>query len=326
MTDPTATGPGPGEVDVRPLLDPELKPVLDAFELPPLDRDAIASIRAAAFPAPELSDAVVRTDHLVPARVAADPPVPARVHRPAGAEGPLPAIVTIHGGGYVIGSYAMDDVVLDRWCSALGVVGVSVEYRLAPDTPYPGPLEDCYAALCWAHDNADSIGVDRAHLGVSGISAGGGLAAALALLARDRGEVPLAFQLLDCPMLDDRQRTHSLAAPGLYVWTAGSNEFGWRSYLGSLYGSDDVPAYAAAARATDLAGLPPACVVVGSIDGFRDEDVDYAQRLNQAGVPCELHVVAGLPHAYLLVPGAAAVRDAEHCKERWLARQLAGGT
>jgi triacylglycerol lipase len=124
-------------------------------------------------------------------------------------------------------------------------------------------------------------------------------------------------------MLDDRQQTPSIGADGLYVWGPGSNEFGWRSYLGSLYGSDEVPFYAAAARATDLTGLPPTCVVVGAIDGFRDEDIDYAQRLNQAGVPCELHVIAGLPHAYLLVPGAAAVQLATYAMDDWLARQLA---
>ena len=123
-------------------------------------------------------------------------------------------------------------------------------------------------------------------------------------------------------MLDDRQATPSLRSEGLYVWDAASNEFGWRSYLGHLYGSDDVPPYAAAARATDLTGLPPTCIVVGSIDGFRDEDVDYARRLNQAGVPCELHVIAGLPHAYQLVPDAQAVRLATLCKDDWLARQL----
>ena len=306
--------------DVRGLLDPELRPVLDAFELPPLDHDGIAAMRSASFAAPELSDAVARTDHLVPG----DPPVRVRVHRPVGLEGRLPAIVTIHGGGYVIGSYDMDDPVLDRWCPALGIVGVSVDYRLAPETPYPGPLDDCYAALRWTVDHADELGIDPGCIGVSGLSAGGGLAAALALRARDRGEIPLAFQLLDCPMLDDRQRTPSIRAPGLYVWSSASNEFGWRSYLGELYQSDDVPVYAAPARATQLGGLPPACVIVGSIDGFRDEDIDYAQRLNQAGVPCELHVIAGLPHAYLLVPGAAAVQQAARCRDDWLARQLAG--
>ena len=149
------------------------------------------------------------------------------------------------------------------------MIGVSVEYRLAPETSYPGPLDDCYSALRWTYDNADELGIDKERIGIYGLSAGGGLAAVLALLARDRGEIPVAFVLLDCPMLDDRQRTPSIRAEGLYVWGSGSNAFGWRSYLGALSGSDDVPAYAAAARATDLAGLPPTCVVVGSIDGFR---------------------------------------------------------
>jgi acetyl esterase/lipase len=247
-----------------------------------------------------------------------------RVHRAKDAPGLLPAIVTIHGGGYVIGSYDMDSPLLERWCPALGVVGVSVEYRLAPETSYPGPLEDCYAALRWTYDHAHKLGIDKDRIGLYGLSAGGGLAAALALLARDRGEVPLAFVLLDCPMLDDRQQTASIGAEGLYVWGSGSNEFGWRSYLGALYGSDEVPSYAAAARAADLTRLPPTCVIVGSIDGFRDEDIDYAQRLNQAGVACELHVIAGLPHAYLLVPGAAAVQLAMYCMDDWLTRQLSG--
>jgi acetyl esterase/lipase len=306
-------------VNVENLLDPELRPVLDAFELPAIDAEGVAAMRSASFVSPDLSDAVTRTDHEVPG----DPPVPVRVHRPKDAEGLLPAILTIHGGGYVIGSYDMDSPLLDRWCPNLGVVGVSVEYRLAPETSYPGPLEDCYAALRWTYDHAHKLGIDKERIGIYGLSAGGGLAAALALLARDRGEVPLAFVLLDCPMLDERQRTQSINAEGLYVWGSGSNEFGWRSYLGALYGSDEVPAYAAAARAADLAGLPPTCVIVGSIDGFRDEDIDYAQRLNQAGVPCELHVIAGLPHAYLLVPGAAAVQLAMHCMDDWLTRQLA---
>jgi acetyl esterase/lipase len=316
--DPLSTSSTPA-VDVRPLVDPQLREILGAFELPTIDAAGIATLRSTPFPSLPLSDAVERTEHQVPG----DPAVPVRVHRPAGKNGNLPALLTVHGGGYVIGTYDMDDALLDRWCPTRGMVGVSVEYRLAPETPYPGPLEDCYAAPRWTHDHADELGIDRDRIGVYGLSAGGGLAAALALLARDRGEVPLAFQLLDCPMLDDRQTTPSIRAENLYVWSAEANAFGWRSYLGERYGSDDVPPYAAAARATELAGLPPSCVVVGSIDGFRDEDVDYAQRLNQAGVPCELHVLAGLPHAYLMAPGAAAVRLAAHCMDDWLARQLA---
>ena len=313
-----------GVVDVTELIDPALRPIFDSFELPTIDEDGIATLRNTPFPAPEPAAGVVRTEHLVPGAAPADPPVPVRVYRPATAEGSLPAVVTIHGGGYVIGTYDMDGPTLDRWCLELGVVGVSVQYRLAPETPYPGPIDDCYAALQWAYEHAAELGVDRDAIGVYGLSAGGGLAAALALLARDRGKVPLAFQLLDCPMLDDRGGTPSIRARGLRIWKADSNEFGWRSYLGRRYGTDDVPPYAAAARATDLNGLPPSCIVVGAIDGFRDEDVDYASRLNQAGVPCELHVIAGLPHAYLLAPEAPAVQLAERCKGDWLARQLAG--
>jgi len=306
-------------VNVESLLDPALRPVLDAFELPPLDPQSVAAIRSVSFKVDGLSDAVERADEVVPG----DPPVKVRVHRPRGVTGPLPAIVTMHGGGYVIGSYDLDDPLLDRWCPELGMVGVSVDYRLSPEATYPDALDDCYAALRWTYDNAAALGIRSDQVGLYGLSAGGGLAAVLALLARDRAEVPLAFQVLDCPMLDDRQRTASIHADGLYVWDLQSNGFGWRSYLGELYGTDDVPAHAAAARAGVLAGLPPTCVVVGSIDGFRDEDVEYAQRLNQAGVSCELHVIAGLPHAYLLVPDAPAVQLASRCVEDWLRRRLA---
>ena len=182
-------------VNVKHLLDPELRPVLDAFELPAIDAEGVATMRSASFASPDLSDAVVRTEHEVPG----EPPVPVRVHRAKGAEGLLPAIVTIHGGGYVIGSYDMDSPLLDRWCPGLGVVGVSVEYRLAPETPYPGPLEDCYAALRWTYDNADELGIDKDRIGLYGLSAGGGLAAALALLARDRGEVAAGLRAARLP-------------------------------------------------------------------------------------------------------------------------------
>ena len=189
----------------------------------------------------ELSDKVERKDYVVPG----DPDVVIRVHRPVGASGPLPCFYAIHGGGYVLGSYAMDDARFDAWCPEFGCVGVSVEYRLAPETPYPGPLDDCYLGLKWVYDHHDEIGVDPEHIGIGGVSAGGGLAAGLALLARDRGEVPLRFQLLDCPMLDDRQTTPSSQLDGLHVWNRHSNTYGWRSYLGDLYGTADVPPYAA---------------------------------------------------------------------------------
>ena len=238
-----------------------------------------------------------------------DPEVPVRVHQPKGADHLLPCVFSMHGGGYVIGSYDMDDPIFDELCPKLGVVGVSVEYRLAPETPYPGPLEDCYRGLRWTHEHAEELGIDARCIGVTGVSAGGGLAAALALLARDRGEVPVAFQLLDSPMLDDRQITESSQQDELPVWSRGSNTFGWKAYLGELYGRDDVPYTAAPARAPDLSGLPPAFVSVGAVDGFRDEDVDYALRLNQAGVPTELHVYPGACHGYQLASDAPVTKQ-----------------
>ena len=227
----------------------------------------------------------------------------------------------MHGGGYMIGSYDMDDSMFDDRCATLDIVGVSVEYRLAPTTPYPGPLEDCYLGLKWTFDHAEELGIDRDRIGVTGVSAGGGLAAALALLARDRGEVPIAFQLLDCPMIDDRQETYSSQLGGLPVWSRESNEFGWRSYLGGLYGSSEIPYTAAPARADDLTGLPPAFISVGSVDGFLDEDVDFALRLNRAGVPCELHVYPGACHGYQMVAGSPIVAQSRADIVDWLARQ-----
>lgn len=306
-------------VNVRDLLDPELRGAFDAWPMPPVDQ-CIAAGRSAPRPNPPLSDAVTRTEHTVPG----DPPVAVRVHRPRGVSGPLPAIVSLHGGGYVVGSYDSGDPLFDDWCPRLGVVGIAVEYRLAPETPYPGPLEDCYTVLRWAYANAEELGLQRDKIGLHGLSAGGGLAAGLALLARDRGEVPVAFQALDCPMLDDRQATGSINAEGLYVWTKAHNELGWRSYLGELHGRDDIPPYAVPARAGDLTGLPPTGIVVGAIDGFADECIDYAQRLTRASVPCDLHVIAGLPHAYRAAPGAAAVRQATRDLDDWIARQIAG--
>jgi acetyl esterase/lipase len=304
-------------MSTRDLLDPEVAAVASLVPFADLNQEILATLRGAFAMEAPASAVVTRTNVEVPG----DPAVPLRVHRANGAEGVLPCVYSIHGGGYVLGSNTMDDPQLEQWCPKLGIVGVSVDYRLAPETPYPGPLEDCYRGLVWTHEHADELGIDPERIGVMGVSAGGGLAAALAILARDRGEVQVAFQLLDSPMLDDRQTTASSRQDDLAVWSRGSNTFGWQSYLGARYGSDDIPATAAPARATDLSGLPPALVSVGAVDGFRDEDVEYARRLNQAGVPTELHVYPGACHGFtMLAPHAAVTQQCLRNMEDWLRR------
>jgi acetyl esterase/lipase len=197
-----------------------------------------------------------------------------------------------------------------------------VEYRLAPETPYPGPLEDCYAGLRWVYENAGKLGIDRARLGIGGASAGGGHAAGHALRTRDRGEIPLAFELLIYPMIDDTMTSRSSSCQ-VPIWPPKSNDSGWRAYLGDHFGGE-VPQYAAASRAKELAGLPPAYIAVGALDGFLDEDVDYAMRLTHAGVPTELHVYPGGPHGFDgLLPGTALARRARADIEGWLARMFA---
>ncbi|MEZ5408960.1 MAG: alpha/beta hydrolase [Acidimicrobiales bacterium] len=300
-------------------LHPAIEATRDLVPIPDIDAQVLPVLRATPLTAPiELSDEVERTDHVV----SEDPKVIVRVHRPKGATGPLPCVYSIHGGGYIIGSYEMDDAKFDVWCAQHNIVGVSVEYRLSPETPYPGPLEDCYAGLKWTFDHAAEIGVDPAKIGITGVSAGGGLCAGLALLARDRGEVPVQFQLLDCPMIDDRQDTPSSQLEGLIVWSKVSNTFGWRSYLGDLYATDAIPPYAAASRATDLSGLPEAYVSVGGADGFRDEDIVYAMRLYDAGVPTELHVYPGAPHGVAVWAETDVAQRYNRDQQDWLRRQL----
>ncbi|MBW8754232.1 MAG: alpha/beta hydrolase [Sphingomonadales bacterium] len=211
-----------------------------------------------------------------------------------------PAILHTHGGGFIIGK-AEDSVRdLQMICRELDCVAVSVDYRLAPETTYAGSIEDNYAGLKWLHANAAELGADRARIAVMGESAGGGHAALLAITARDRGEVPLAFQCLIYPMLDDRTGSSRQVPPhvGTLIWTAESNRFGWESFLGQKPGGTTAPKGAVPARVADLAGLPPAFIGVGTLDLFCDEDVDYAQRLNAAGVPTELIVVEGAFHGF----------------------------
>jgi acetyl esterase/lipase len=314
------TSPG-----IRALVDPEIAAALAALplELGKLGPETLLEQRAmvaALLANAEPAAGVESVDHVVPG----EPDVTLRVHRPrAGTNGPRPCIYWIHGGGLVMGDYRMSDPELTRWCASFDCVAVSVEYRLAPEHCYPAALDDCYSGLAWVLENAEELGVDQRRIGVGGGSAGGGLAAALALIARDRGEIAPAFQLLLAPMLDDRQQTASSRWEDAWTWPPSANRFGWQSYLGELYGGD-VPEYAAAARARDLSGLPPTFIRVGSIDSFVDEDVLYAQRLIAAGVPTELHVYPGGPHGFeTLAAGAVLAQRAKRDVDEWLRAMLA---
>jgi acetyl esterase/lipase len=243
----------------------------------------------------------------------ASPPVEARmIPGPAGAPqvrvyiagatpgAKKPAVLHFHGGGYVMGTAATARRGIQQLVLAHDCVAVTVEYRLAPETHFPGPLEDNYAALRWMHTHADELGIDTTCIAVKGESAGGGHAAALTIAARDRGEFPVCFQVLIYPMLDDRTASSTPASPflGHYVWTPQSNRFGWTSLLGVPAGLAKVPSGAVPARVKNLSSLPPAFIGVGSIDLFAPEDIDYAGRLLSAGIATELHVVPGAFHAF----------------------------
>jgi acetyl esterase/lipase len=302
-------------MDVATNLDPEIAAALAAtpignidfgsftFETVPAMREAMASTP----PPPLPPTTTVSREVTVPGATGYDPTV--RVYSPPGEGSGRPCVYWIHGGGYLFGSGLNVDARINRWVEEFDCVAVSIDYRLAPEHPYPAPLDDCYAGLLWSAQHADELGIDPARIVVVGASAGGGLAAGLAILARDRGEVSLAFQLLIYPMIDDTNTSTSSRIQGAPVWSRQANDLGWRAYLGERFGTDDVPAYAAPARVDDVTGLPPAWIGVGSLDVFRDEDITYALRLLQAGINTELHVYPGAPHGFeMIVPTARVSR------------------
>jgi acetyl esterase/lipase len=312
-------------------LDPELRPVLEAMLVasPDFSSEGLPQMRAALKALfgdnrPAWPDSVSVTDVQVPGPFG-QPDVTLRVYRPADAVGPVAALYWMHGGGMMIGSIDMDNDLMIGAVQRLGLAAISVEYRLAPENPHPAPVEDCYAGLVWLAAHASDYGIDPDRIAVGGSSAGGGLAAAVVLLARDRGGPAIAFQLLLEPMLDDRALTPSSTAyDGSIIWDRNDNRRGWTALLGDQVGTEGVSPYAAPARASDLAGLPPALVDVGEVETFRDESIEYAQRLLKAGVSTELHVYPGAFHGFdLIAPDSRLGRRAWDL--RWTALACALG-
>ena len=236
------------------------------------------------------------------------PEVTVCLHQPANNPNRLPALLWLHGGGYILGNMHQGELFSKMLVNALQCKVVCVEYRLAPEHPFPAPLDDCYAALKWLSTHGAELGIDNDRIAVGGASAGGGLAAGLALLARDRAEVGITFQLLIQSMIDDRNIAPvSDQNPDTLIWGREDNLIGWRSYLGCEPGGKGVPSYASPARATDLAGLPPAFIAVGELDLFLSENLAYGQGLIQAGVSTELHVYPGAYHGFHNLAPEAAV-------------------
>ncbi len=312
-------------------LDPELRAVVEKLPTDrPVDLKDIPKARTkmnkmvsallASFPPVE---GVTSQDQFAPG-AQGDPAVRVRVYRPTHQPRKLPALLWIHGGGYVMGAIDHDDRLMAQLVNRIGLVAVSVDYRLAPEHPFPAPVEDCYAGLKWLYAHASELGVEPSRIAIGGASGGGGLAAGLALLTRDRGEVPVAFQLLIYPMIDDRNDTPaSHAITDTRMWHRESNRLGWKAYLGRDCGGTGVSPYAAASRATDLTKLPPAYIPVGALDLFVDENIEYAQRLIQAGVPTELHVYPGAFHGFdLFAPSAKVSKQFKADRDSALKRAL----
>ncbi len=282
------------------LVDPELLDALDFFPVelmtaigddPPKAREMFQPLWDA------LADELLNSPVTIEERTIPSPDgdIGVVIYQPP-TPAPRGGLLWIHGGGYIVGSGRNDPHGIG-FAEHVGCTVVSVDYRLAPESTYKEAISDCFGALCWLADNADALGVDPARIAIGGASAGGGLSAALALYNRDHKGPDLAYQLLIYPMIDDRHDSPSgYAITHPTVWNRALSLKAWKMYLGAEYGSDKVSPYAAAARAGDLSGLPPALVTVGMLDLFRDENIDYAQRLMAAGVPTDLQVYPGMYH------------------------------
>jgi len=316
-------------------LDAELQLAYDAYraeepELAPMSIEMLPGIRAEVDAEVAALEDLSRGGRFIVSQPSVpgldgDPEIPLLVCTPADAPASRPLLYYMHGGGFFCNDHRTGLDQLLEMAERFGVTLISVGYRLAPQHPYPAQINDAYAGLLWAADHADEVGIDPARVVVTGTSAGGGLSAALALTVRDKGGPRLLGQLLMCPMLDDRNDSASaMQMDRIDSWNRSYNGFGWSSLLGDVQGGADVPQYAAPARATDLTGLPPAFLDVGSAECLRDEILAYASQIWQAGGKAELHVWPGGTHAFdREVPAARISKAAVAARLNWLERLLA---
>ncbi len=311
------------------LVDPELRPILElapdmgvSLDKLPATRGVIAAMTQMGL---EAADQRVTAKEYFAPGYNGGPEVRVVLYKPVDLPQGAPVVLQIHGGGFLFGTAELGDPRNRAMALSIGCAIVSVEYRLAPETAFPGGLDDCYAALIWLAGEATGLGLDPARIAIRGESAGGGLAAGLAVMARDLGGPAICFQLLVYPMLDDRT-VHAAENPftGHLIWDRASNLFAWESWLGMAAGTEAVPSLAAPARTLDLAGLPPTCITTAALDLFIDEDLEYARRLIHAGVPTELHVAPGAFHGFdAMVPDAAVTQRFIACGDQALARAFA---
>jgi acetyl esterase/lipase len=316
-------------MSTRHLVDPELMPMLELRTalvltnktLPAIRKEFVEMRRLMATQVPPRDDVVVTERH-VPGPKGA-PKVRVLIYQPKRHAGLMAAYLHIHGGGYVVGE---PEIAMPRnqlYAGELNCTVVSVDYRLSPETAFPGPVEDCYAALKWLHANANALGVDRNRIAIGGESAGGGLAAGLALLARDRGKIKICHQQLIYPMIDDRSAVKGHPVAGEFIWNRKANHFGWSAMLGHPPGRAKVSPYVAAARAKDVRGLSPTFISTGALDLFMEENLEYARRLMRAAVPVEVHVYPGAIHGFDGVPSSRLARQHAHDQFEAMRRALA---
>ena len=299
-------------MNTRHLVDPDLLPLIDNFPALEMSLESLPAMRAmfaVQLSTRELPDLAVRCSEVQIPSGEDNRTIRCLMIQPESMAPLSAAILHFHGGGHVLGAPEMNQPELMRWAAELGCMVLSVDYRLAPETPFPGPMDDAYAALRWLNEQAELLGIDPARIAVAGASAGGAMAACLCLLARDRDEYQIAFQLLEAPRLDDKIQQQEGANPftGEFVWTREASSFCWKAYLPS----GSISPYATAARAKDLSNLPPAFIGVGALDLFVDECLEYGARLIRSGISTELIIYPGCFHGFQMASEAAVTRRSQ---------------